>query len=536
MGSDGFTWSGSLDETDIRALYATCQSLRFSGKLELIDGPDKAEVSFVGGEPIEIDGGDTQRIALWSRGRFRAVQSIPNLDGDLTGQRQMEGTLAITKASELWAWISEYRLSCDIDLERPGAKALVSFNNGHAESAQINGQPEMAALAHVSAWADGNFRVRLRPLFVDGGVPQKPIIPESPPPLGRQFDVSRSIPMDLKPRDPPQVPLARFGPPRPAGPPATPPLPPDASAAPPPPSPTSPSGEAATSPSSPPPSPPSLPPPPPPLAMSEEAPPPPVSQPFEPGDRSLAGTAPKATKLPWLLSLGGIALAGGLGSLYTYRLPPFSRPPVVTAPATPHTESAAPATAPRRRTADPASVTEPGSAKPTEAATRAAAKEAPRPHGAEAEAEEAEAPEPDKGERTTSPTEGDEETAKPASPKKPDSKRAHADKPWEKYLARGRSQLIAGHPRGAREWFHRAQRLAPHDATVRLYELQAQGKLGRAEILLEGRGLVEVDGHRFIAPRRLRVMAGPHVVDLGAGEDEITLKRGEKKKIRIRKK
>jgi len=33
MGSDGFTWSGSLDETDIQSLYAPCQSLRFSGKL-----------------------------------------------------------------------------------------------------------------------------------------------------------------------------------------------------------------------------------------------------------------------------------------------------------------------------------------------------------------------------------------------------------------------------------------------------------------------------------------------------------------------
>src|SRR5262245_58993106 len=31
MGSDGFSWSGSLDETDIQSLYAACQSLRFSG-------------------------------------------------------------------------------------------------------------------------------------------------------------------------------------------------------------------------------------------------------------------------------------------------------------------------------------------------------------------------------------------------------------------------------------------------------------------------------------------------------------------------
>jgi len=100
MGSDGFTWSGSLDETDIQSLYAACQSLRFSGKLELRDGATKAEVTFVGGEPIEIDGGDTQRIALWHRGTFRAVQSIPNLAGELTGQKELEGSLALTKASD----------------------------------------------------------------------------------------------------------------------------------------------------------------------------------------------------------------------------------------------------------------------------------------------------------------------------------------------------------------------------------------------------------------------------------------------------
>ena len=94
MAPDGFTWSGTLDETDIQSLYAACQSLRFSGKLELRDGATKAEVTFVGGEPIEIDGGDTQRIALWNRGTFRAVQSIPNLAGELTGQRDMEGSRA----------------------------------------------------------------------------------------------------------------------------------------------------------------------------------------------------------------------------------------------------------------------------------------------------------------------------------------------------------------------------------------------------------------------------------------------------------
>src|SRR5438270_438764 len=226
MASDGFTWSGSLDETDIQSLYAACQSLRFSGKLELRDGAIKAEVTFVGGEPIEIDGGDTQRIALWNRGTFRAVQSIPNLAGELTGQKDMEGSLAITKASQLWAWVSEYRLTCDIDLERPGSKAIVSFSNGHAESAQVNGAPELAALARVSSWTDGTFRVRLKPLFIEGVIPAAPPMPESAPPSGRPFDVSRSIPMALKIREHQKIAASKasFGPPKPVMGGPTPPL------------------------------------------------------------------------------------------------------------------------------------------------------------------------------------------------------------------------------------------------------------------------------------------------------------------------
>ncbi|HEX9102182.1 MAG TPA: hypothetical protein VF997_08270, partial [Polyangia bacterium] len=328
MGSDGFTWSGTLDETDIQSLYAACQALRFSGKLELRDGPTKAEVTFVGGEPIEIDGGDTQRIALWNRGTFRAVQSIPNLAGELTGQREMEGSLAITKASQLWAWVSEYRLTCDIDLERPGQKALVAFLNGHAESAQVNGAPELAALARVSSWTDGTFRVRLKPLFVDGVIPAPPPMPESAPPAGRQFDVSRSIPMDLKIREQQKLQGARasFGPPKPVASGPTPPLGELALG-------TAPStarpGEERTSETQP------LPPP----SFARDAArgsstnggkrdpfaPVDLSKPYPRHDDTALVRAHKKT--PWLLSLTGIVLAGGLGALYYFHLPPFSPPP-----------------------------------------------------------------------------------------------------------------------------------------------------------------------------------------------------------------
>ena len=489
MGSDGFTWSGSLDETDIQSLYAACQSLRFSGKLELRDGATKAEVTFVGGEPIEIDGGDTQRIALWNRGTFRAVQSIPNLAGELTGQREMEGSLAITKASQLWAWVSEYRLTCDIDLERPGSKALVSFQNGHAESAQVNGAPELAALARVSSWTDGTFRVRLKPLFIEGVIPAPPPMPESAPPAGRQFDVSRSIPMDLKIREQQKLQAGRasFGPPKAIG------------------QPTPPLGE---------------------LAMgsatsrpheertSETQPLPPPSfardaargsstnggkrNPFEPMDLSkpyprhdqtalVRGTGRKA---PWALSLTGIVLAGALGALYYFHLPPFSPPPkpVEVTPSgettKPSGETAKPsgeAVAPSGQTATPSGETTRPSgetAKPS-GETVAPSGQATKPSGA-AQKPSGEAAKP--------------ETPKPevrkAETKKPEPK----EKPTDKLVARGRLYLIEGHAHTALEQFRRAQKMTPKDSALKTYELQAMGKLGKAELVLEGKGAAPSTG------------------------------------------
>src|SRR5262249_6228323 len=158
--------------------YAACHSLRFSGRLELRDGGNHADVVFLGGEPIEISGGDTQRIALWARGTFRAVQAIPSLAGEMTTHRSLAGTLTEVKPSRLWGWVSEHRLTCEIELERPGAKAVVSFANGHADSAVVNGQPELAALARVSSWTEGNFRVQLKPLFMDGVIPVAPPLSE----------------------------------------------------------------------------------------------------------------------------------------------------------------------------------------------------------------------------------------------------------------------------------------------------------------------------------------------------------------------
>jgi hypothetical protein len=519
MAPDGFTWSGSLDETDIQSLYAACQSLRFSGKLELRDGATKAEVTFVGGEPIEIDGGDTQRIALWNRGTFRAVQSIPNLAGELTGQREMEGSLAITKASQLWAWVSEYRLTCDIDLERPGSKAIVSFVNGHAENAQVNGAPELAALARVSSWTDGTFTVRLKPLFIEGVIPAAPPMPESAPPSGRHFDVSRSIPMDLKIREHQKIAASKasFGPPKPAVGQPTPPLGELAMGSAVAPS-TARPGEERTSETQP------LPPP----SFARDAArgssknnggkrnpfdPMELSKPYPRHDDTAVVRG--RSKMPWLLSLTGIVIAGGLGALYYFHLPPFSPPPKPVE-ATPSGESVKPsgeAVAPSGETAKPSGE----AVKPSGEAIKPSG-EAVKPTGVAVKPS---------GEAVKPTGVAVKPTGEAVKPTK--------EKPTDKIVAKGRLLLIEGHSHTALEQFRRAIKMAPKDPSLKTYELQAQGKLGKAELLLEGKGFITVDGHKFPAPKKLRVMAGPHMIDAGDGDDEVALKRGEKRRIKAKK-
>ncbi len=466
---DGFTWTGSLDETDIRSLYAACHSLRFSGRLQLKDGPQKAEVLFVAGEPIEIDGGDTQRIALWARGTFCAVQAIPSLHGELTAHREVSGSLAETKPSMLWAWISEYRLTCEIELERPGSKALVAFSNGHAENAQVNGLPELAALARVSSWTDGSFVVKLRPLFVDGVIPHAPPMPEGAPPNDpRTFDVSRSIPMDLKSK-----PSTPYPPPLQSRPP-TPPL-----------------GELAQ------------------VASVHARPPASTghkedrsgsTQPLPPpGERAgdLFALQPKRGKGLWIVALLSILVAGGAGALYYFHLPPFSPPP---------------------KPVEAKPEEKPVEAKPEEKPVEAKPEEKPPEVKPEVKPEE-------------KPVEAKPEVAPPVDDKKEKANKEKA----EKWVLKGRMLLAEGHEHTSLDLFRKAEKLQPKNNAYKVYEQQALGKMGRAEVLIEGKGTVTIDGHKFAAPRKLKIAAGPHDIESADGTAEVTLKRGEKKKLRGKK-
>jgi hypothetical protein len=470
--ADGFAWSGNLDETDIRALYAACHSLRFSGRLELRDGAHAAEVAFVGGEPVEIDGGDTQRISLWSRGTFRLLQSIPNLDGELTRELEFSGSLSVVKPSSLWAWIGQYRLTCEIDIERPGSHAVVSFGTGHAESAQVNGMPELAALARVSSWTDGTFRVRLKPLFSDAMIPVAPPMPESAPPLDkRQFDVSRSIPMDLKSHSgPPSEPAAPVPPPDLGAPSLG--LPPAA-----------PKERQRTS-----------------------------TQPLDvDNDPDVLMVRPRRSAGLWIAAALSVLLAGGAFALYHYHLPPFSPLPKPVEPPPPET----------KKTDETKKADEPKTDE---------TKKADEPKTDETQ--KADEPKTDETKKADEP--------KTDEPKTDETKAAAAaksakDKAVDKLVQKARTLLIEGHSHTALDQIRKAEKLRPKDASLRVYEQQALGKTGHAELILDGKGALTVDGHKFPAPKKIKLPAGPHTIDAGDGESELVLKRGEKKHFKVKR-
>ena len=401
-GYSGYSIEGSLDDRDIRTLYAACHLLRFSGAIELIDAQSRARVEFVGGDPIDIHGGDTQKIALFRSGHFRMVQLIPDLDGSLTDSQELQGYLRMTKPSKLWAWAGEHRLSCEMILERAPDRAVVVFHEGHAESAEVNGQPELAALARVSSWGEGAFAVRLRPLLGHGlpsltrGAEREE---DKPLPEPRQFDLSRSI----------SVP-----------------------------------------------------------ASADPAP---------------AAVPPQ--RLLWVVVVAAttLVLASGIFVLYATGLWPFgprARPLV-----SPATKVGPPPTAAVPPPATPA-------APPTSSALPGAAGAA-------------------------SPSE--------AAPALTSAQRQ------QRLVAKGRQLLAEGHEHTAADLFKKALHAAPDDVQLAKFVQQASGQLGRAELVLEGTNPVVINGHRFTPPRHVKIVAGPHAVDLGKGPQELVLQRGEKRRL-----
>ncbi len=459
----GYSWSGNLGSLDVRALYDRLNTLRLSGVVELSDGEKSAQVTFIGGDPVETLGSDSREVRLWKRGTFRVVQRVPDLGGTLTDGVRLTGQLLDVRPRDLIRHCEDARLTADLEIERAGGeRALVRFAHGRVERAEVNGRPELSALAMIDGWLDGKYTIALRPLFADDAPRTPPPQLRSGPAPGALFDFT--APVELSALDEiPAVQQARAA----AAAPATPP--PEPLPAPPGPSVSvdagldvidRPTEERAPIPGE---------------ATAITRPLPPPSRPPDP-DQTRGVRAPRK-RWPWILvgTVGGLAVLGGVAWFVLPRLG-VSLPGVQPAPVAP-----APAPAP--------------------------------------------APEPEKPAPAPQKTNKDKPVAveKTAPREKPASERSPA---VQRLIDKGRKLLVEGHSHTAFDTFKEAHKLAPRDPQIDLFERMAKGKTGRGELILDG-GEVDVDGKKFKGGKKLKLPAGPHLVD----GQEIQLGKGEKKHV-----
>ena len=158
----GHILHGTLGAEDVRALFERCASLRFTGMLELVEGPRRASVPFVEGEPL--DAPDLFKLgAIWRRGSYRLMQRAVDFLGNLTDGVVLQGSLRDTPPMQLFRHCEDGRLSAEIEIQSPslagagegsgdGHQARVRFSRGRLESAEVNGKPSMATLSTIGAW------------------------------------------------------------------------------------------------------------------------------------------------------------------------------------------------------------------------------------------------------------------------------------------------------------------------------------------------------------------------------------------------
>jgi hypothetical protein len=197
--SSAFSWSGTLQITNIRTLYERCQRLRLTGLMRLKQGDSVLDLMWVGGEPIENEGDQgTRSLPLWNTGEFSVEQRLPDWKGQLTTSVEMTGPMRAGQAQAIYKLCADNVLSADVDLKRGnGEAAQVRFTLGKAEAASINGQSEsaLAALSKLGAWTDGTFRVALRPLF-EGNAAEAPVFDKKAS-SDDKFDLTGSVNVDI---------------------------------------------------------------------------------------------------------------------------------------------------------------------------------------------------------------------------------------------------------------------------------------------------------------------------------------------------
>lgn len=198
--SSGFSWSGTLQVTNIRTLYERCQRLRLTGLMRLKQGDSILDLMWVGGEPIENEGDQgTRSLPLWNTGEFSVEQRLPDWKGQLTTSVEMTGAMKAGLAQAIYKLCADNVLSADVDLKRGnGEGAQVRFTLGKAEAASINGQNEsaLAALSKLGAWTDGTFRVALRPLFNENAA-EAPVFKDKKASSDDKFDLTGSVNIDI---------------------------------------------------------------------------------------------------------------------------------------------------------------------------------------------------------------------------------------------------------------------------------------------------------------------------------------------------
>lgn len=506
-----FTWSGSLEETDIRHVYERCQRLRLTGRLELISrsgsGPRSVEVIWLGGEPAEMAGGqETRELMLWEHGEFLVTQRLPDFDGTLRNGVEAEGALGpglVQRISELCA---DHRLSADVHLQQQsGASAEVRFTHGKAESATIDGQPLMAlqALALLARWRDGVFRLRLRPLFGEEPPIEAPIIVEKETGRG-SFDVTGAIPIpslweDAK-RSPSRPPTPRR--------------------------PQEPSVEIDLSPSYA-----EI------MALSEAEHRRPSADATQPTPRSQisarvvsevavpAGTAPPSSKSvgkhegvrpesarsgmnparaarqkarsPWGPALM-IGLIGGLAAFLCVGILKVVLPRIQA----------------RQNVGPPQD--NPSFPAPTRPPAKAGALSAVRPEPKEPKESKAPPTQPaQQPSPAPPPPPRPEVPSPPSAPEEPQQAKATPERSREvrAMVERAQRMIVEGRVKKAQEVLTQAAAVAPADTGIDTLLKQARGELGHGELVIGGKGSALINGHKVELPRKMRVMAGPYLIN-----------------------
>jgi hypothetical protein len=166
-GMPTFVWFGSLATVPPRAVMERCQVLAVSARAELRSGDQRARIDIVGGEVVAIDGVDPKVVAGWTDGSFRVTQLLPDLEGALREERELKGALGETGVTDLLLWGEEHRMSATLDLYHETERAHIELSGGRVAEVIVDGRHDLAALARLESWRQGEWRAALRPLFIE---------------------------------------------------------------------------------------------------------------------------------------------------------------------------------------------------------------------------------------------------------------------------------------------------------------------------------------------------------------------------------